>query len=122
MRGFRTLLYLFTHLKRLTDMGDGKRIIIPLTEDDKCDILRMYHEGKSTVEISEYIGCSRTTVYYYLKKKNMINRIKWTTQLDDAVITYYKSRLSRKEISSTLGLPLKRVTHRIGYLRKLGKL
>lgn len=103
-------------------MGDGKRIIIPLSEDDKLDIAKMYSDGKSTVEISEYIGCSRTTVYYHLRKMNIVKTVKWTTELDDAVINFYKSRLSRKEISSVLGLPLKRVTHRIGYLRKLGKL
>jgi len=103
-------------------MEAGKRIIIPLSEDDKSDISRMYQDGKSTLEISEYIGCSRTTVYYHLRKMNMIESIKWTSDLDEAVISHYKSRLSRREISSALGLPLKRVTHRIGYLRKLGKL
>ncbi len=99
-----------------------KRIIIQLSEDDKSDIVSMFNKGKSTSEISEYIGCSRTTVYYYLRKMKLVGTFKWTTDLDKLLVTYYKECMSRKEISSLLGVPVKRVTHRIGYLRKLGKL
>lgn len=103
-------------------MEINRRIIIQLSEDDKSDIAKMYREGKNTSEIAEYIGCSRTTVYYHLRKIGLVGGIKWTDAMDDFLVEQYRLGRTRKEISRSIDISAKRVTHRIGYLRKLGKL
>lgn len=102
-------------------MSKSKGIIIQLSEDDKQDIERMFLNGIDTLEISEYIGCCRNTVYYHLRKMKLVGTFRWTEDLDNSLIEYRKAGIEIKQISYLMDIPEKRVCHRVGYLRKLGR-
>lgn len=111
-----------TPLKLLTNMSKSKRIIIQLSEGEKQDIERMFLNGIDTLEISEYIGCCRNTVYYHLRKMKLVGTFRWTEELDNSLMEYRKAGIEMKQISCLMNIPEKRVCHRLSYLRKLGRL
>ena len=95
-------------------------MVIQLNEEEKADIIRMRSEGCTLKEISEYIGCTDTTVLYQLKKAGIQDKRRWTDEHDKTLISMYNSGSSSSEIARVLKRSATNVRHRISYLRKLG--
>lgn len=95
------------------------RKYIPLTEDDKSDVVNMRLRGVSIKEIAEYIGCSVSAVCYHIRKANVGNE-RWDSSQNSHLVKMYNEGKKVSIISQETGYSEQSVKHRISYLRKLG--
>lgn len=102
-------------------MTISKFPVIQLTESDKKDIIRMRKQGDAVKSIAEYIGCTDSTVYRYLKKSGMAARKPWSKEEDEQAVRMYNTGSTSSEIAECLSRDRKNVWRRLMYLRKLGK-
>jgi len=91
---------------------------IRVMERDKARFAKLYRQGYTTEKIAEIFGCSKSTVFRYLKLMGLIRRRKKLTDSDKAKIkNLARNGMSGVKIAAAIGFHITTVNK---YLRSIG--
>lgn len=90
-------------LKELKDFV-VKRSFVRLNEEEK-NYIKEYFSDKSVKEISEYIGCDRSTIYRAAMNMNVTKHERWTKERAELFLKLYnENTISHNELATAFDI------------------